>query len=228
MIHPVQQYRFRGVLWYQGETDASHPEYYARLFPLLIEDWRKGFDQGELPFHFVQLPNYSTVAKDPNAPSGWATVREAQAGALSKVSNTGMAVTIDIGEGDNMHPLDKRDVGERLAKDVLANTYGRQIEGSGPYFQSMTVEGKAVRIHFTHADGLVARGGDPKWFAVAGADHKFVWADAHVDGETVVVSSPSVTEPVAVRYAWADNPEGCNLYNGSGLPTAPFRTDDWP
>lgn len=228
MIHPLLGYRLRGMLWYQGESDTTRPAEYGRLFPLLIEDWRRRFGQGELPFHFVQLPNYSEAAKDPNEPAGWAAIREAQAATLAKVSNTGMAVTIDIGEGDNMHPINKRDAGERLAMEVLANVYRRDIEASGPIYKNMTVEGNAIRVRFTHGDKLNPRGGPLKRFAIAGADRKFMWADARIDGDTVVVSSPQIAVPVAVRYAWVNNPEGCNLYNGAGLPAAPFRTDRWP
>jgi sialate O-acetylesterase len=228
MIHPLLRYRLRGILWYQGESDTQRPSPYARLFPLLIEDWRRKFGQGELPFHFVQLPNYSEAAKDPNEPGGWPVIREAQAATVAKVPNTGMAVTIDIGEGDNMHPTNKRDAGERLAKEVLANVYGQAIEASGPIYKGMTVEGNAIRVRFIHGDKLNAEGGPLKRFAIAGADRKFAWADAQIDGDTVVVSSPEIPEPVAVRYAWVNNPEGCNLYNGAGLPAAPFRSDNWP
>ena len=156
MIHPLLRYRLRGMLWYQGESDTQRPTNYARLFPLMIEDWRREFGQGELPFHFVQLPNYSEAAKDPNEPAGWSIIREAQAATAARVPNTGMAVTIDIGEGDNMHPTNKRDAGERLAKEVLANVYKRGIEASGPTYKSMAVEGTTIRVRFAHGEKLSA------------------------------------------------------------------------
>ncbi|HVM49814.1 MAG TPA: hypothetical protein VMU04_17430, partial [Candidatus Acidoferrum sp.] len=172
-----------------------------------------------------QLAAYKAPATDPNSPGNLPATREAQATVL-RLPNTGMAVTIDIGDAGSVHPRNKQDVGRRLLRIALAQAYGRPIEYSGPVFDSMQVEGGAIRLRFTHVDGgLMARGGPLQQFAIAGADKKFVWANAAIVGKDVVVSSPQVPEPAAVRYAWADNPEGCNLYNAEGLPAAPFRTD---
>ncbi|MBN2269761.1 MAG: hypothetical protein JXN61_04050, partial [Sedimentisphaerales bacterium] len=183
--------------------------------------------QGDFPFLFVQLANFMEVKNEPTD-SGWAELREAQLRTLS-VLNTGMAVIIDIGDAKDIHPKNKQDVGKRLALWALANTYGMKMEYSGPLYKSMKVEGNKVILGFDHVGGgLVAQGDGPlKGFAIAGEDEKFVWADAKIEGGSVVVSSEQVGAPVAVRYAWADNPV-CNLYNKEGLPASPFRTDDWP
>jgi len=217
MIAPVIPYAIRGVLWYQGESITAPHE----LFPLwnetLIKDWRKLWGK-ELPFYFCQL---ASLQNDSNNPD----VRAMQAEALN-LPKTAMAVTIDIGDAKSVHPQDKQDVGARLTLIALANTYGRKIEYSGPVFRSMKIEGNAIRLKFSHVDGgLINKGGPLRTFEIAGADGKFVAADAKIDGKTVVVSAASVTAPVAVRYAWSDYPDGCNLYNVSGLPAAPFRTD---
>ncbi len=148
---------------------------------------------------------------------------------VRSVPNTGLSVGIDIGEVDNVHPHNKREVGRRLALVALAKTYGKPVEYSGPIYESMVVQGSAIRLKFSHADGMKSVDGQPlKRFAIAGEDHHFVWGEAKIDGDAVVVSSPAVPRPVAVRYAWANSPEGCNLTNASGLPAIPFRTDDWP
>lgn len=217
MIAPIVPSALRGVLWYQGESITPPKE----LFPLwnetLITDWRKLWGY-EFPFYFVQLAALKNNSNNP-------TVREEQAAALA-LPGTGMAVTIDIGDPDNVHPKNKQDVGARLVRIALARVYGRPLEYSGPVYASMQVEGQAIRVSFTHlGGGLVARGGPLKTFVIAGADRKFVPADARIEGDTVVVSSPEVPTPVAVRYAWENYPEGCNLYNTAGLPAAPFRTD---
>ncbi|HWC88529.1 MAG TPA: sialate O-acetylesterase, partial [Pirellulales bacterium] len=227
MIHPLMPLPIRGVIWYQGESNTSRPAEYRKLFPLLIEDWRRGWKQPDLPFYFVQLASFLPPPSDPNENSGWAELREAQAMTADKVPHTGMAVAIDVGEADNIHPIDKQSVGRRLALAALHQTYGRDIPYSGPRYESMQVDGDRIRIRFRHAEGLTAKGGSPKRFAIAGEDRKFVWADARIDGDSVVVSSPQVSHPVAVRYAWANNPEGANLYNAAGLPASPLRTDDW-
>ncbi len=227
MISPLIPYGIRGVIWYQGESNASRAYQYRKLFPRMIECWRKNWGQGDFPFIFVQLANFKAVQPEP-ADSAWAELREAQLKALA-LPNTGMAVIIDIGEADDIHPKNKQDVGKRLALWALGTTYGKKIVYSGPLYKSMQVEGSKVILRFDHVDGgLVAKGGGPlKGFAIAGEDKKFVWAEAEIQGDTVVVSSPQVPKPVAVRYAWADNPI-CNLYNAEGLPASPFRTDDWP
>jgi sialate O-acetylesterase len=217
MIAPIIPCAIRGVLWYQGESITSPKE----LFPLwnetLITDWRKLWGY-EFPFFFVQL---AALKANSNTPA----VREEQAMALA-LPGTGMAVTIDIGDPGNVHPKNKQEVGARLARIALARTYGRSLEYSGPVFASMQVEGQTIRVRFAHlGGGLVARGGPLKTFVIAGADRKFVSADARIEGDTVVVASPEIATPVAVRYAWENDPEGCNLYNAAGLPAAPFRTD---
>ena len=223
MIAPIIPCAIKGVLWYQGESITGNRNLFPKLNETLIQDWRKLWGY-EFPFFFVQLAANKAPATGPGN-SGIATVRELQTKALD-LPGTGMAVTIDIGDAGNVHPKNKQDVGDRLTRIALAKTYGRKMEYSGPMYESMKVEGNTVRIKFTHiGGGLVAKGGPLKQFAIAGADGKLVWADAKIDKKTVVVSSPQVTGPVAVRYAWADNPEGCNLYNTDGLPAVPFRTD---
>jgi sialate O-acetylesterase len=193
----------------------------------MITNWREDWGQGNFPFLFVQLANFMETKPEP-ADSAWAELREAQSMTLS-LPNTGMATIIDIGEAKDIHPKNKQDVGKRLALWTLARTYEKDIVYSGPLFRSMKVEGGKIRLFFDHVGGgLVAAGGEQlKGFAVAGADRKFVWADAKIDGSTVVVSSENVAEPIAVRYAWADNPV-CNLYNRENLPASGFRTDSWP
>ena len=193
----------------------------------MIRNWRTAWGEGDFPFYYVQLANFQPI-KDAPGESEWAELREAQTLTLHE-PQTGMAVIIDIGETKDIHPRNKVDVGHRLALWALANTYGQKIEYSGPLFQSFSVEGDKLRVKFKHvADGLkTSDGGAPKGFAIAGEDHKFVWADARIDGDEVVLSSKDVTKPIAVRYAWADNPV-CNLYNKVGLPASPFRSDDWP
>ena len=225
MIHPLVPYAIRGAIWYQGEANADRAYQYREVFPLLIADWRKQFNK-DLAFYFVQLANYMKVDKEP-VESNWAELREAQAQTLH-LENTGMAVTIDIGEAGDIHPKNKQDVGLRLALAARANTYGQKIAFSGPIYDTYKMEGNKVRISFKYTnDGLKTNDGQAvKGFAMAGLDHKFHWADATIEGNEVVVTCPEVSFPVAVRYAWANNPV-CNLYNGAGLPTSPFRTDDW-
>ncbi len=226
MIKPIVPFAIRGVIWYQGESNAARAYQYRTLFRTMIRDWRRTWRQGNFPFLFVQLANFRQRQAEPGE-SDWAELREAQTMALAE-PNTGMAVTIDIGEANDIHPKNKQDVGRRLALAALAIAYGKDIVYSGPLYDSHKIEGNKVRIFFTHVDGgLVARGGELKGFAIAGPDRKFVWAKAAIDGDTVVVWSDQVPNPVAVRYGWADNPE-CTLYNKAGLPASPFRTDDWP
>ncbi|MEP6900714.1 MAG: sialate O-acetylesterase [Actinomycetota bacterium] len=224
MIAPMRPFAIRGVLWYQGESITGAKELFPKFNRTLITDWRKLWGEGEFPFYLVQL----AANKDPKTEPGEssiALVREMQTESLA-LPNTEMAVTIDIGDAKDVHPHNKQDLGNRLAKIALAKIYGRKIEYSGPVYESMKIEGNAIRLKFSHADGgLIAKTGALKYFAIAGADRKFVWADAKIEGDTVIVSSSSVSTPIAVRYAWADNPEGCNLYNAAGLPAVPFRTD---
>jgi sialate O-acetylesterase len=227
MIAPLIPFPIRGVIWYQGEANALRAYRYRTLFPLLINDWRARWHEGDFPFLFVQLANYSDVVAQPGEAS-WAELREAQLKTLA-LKNTGMAVAIDIGDASDIHPKNKQEVGDRLGLIARAVAYGEGIESSGPLYRGMTVEGSRVRLEFDHSQsGLMARGGgELRGFAVAGLDRKFHWADAVIDGRTVLVSSPEVPVPVAVRYAWATNPV-CNLCNAENLPASPFRTDAWP
>jgi sialate O-acetylesterase len=225
MIAPVLPYAIKGAIWYQGESNVGRAKEYQALFPAMIRDWRSRWGVGEFPFLFVQLANFLPAKAEPGE-SAWAELREAQELTLA-TPNTGQAVIIDIGDAADIHPRDKQDVGKRLAAWALGTTYGGKEEISGPLYKSMSIEENRVRISFSHVgSGLIAKGGGPlRTFAIAGSDHKWVWANAKIDGETVVVSSDQVTRPVAVRYAWADNPEGCNLTNKEGFPASPFRTD---
>ncbi|HUX84796.1 MAG TPA: sialate O-acetylesterase [Chitinophagaceae bacterium] len=225
MVAPALPYTIKGFLWYQGESNASHPSTYEGLMKALIGDWRKLWNQGELPFLYVQLPNFLEVTYSPSE-SGWAEIREAQRLALS-VPKTAMAVTIGLGEWNDIHPLDKKDVGDRLAFAAENLAYGdSSVPYSGPLFQSATTRGDSMILSFSHTGGgLVARGGgDLKYFSISGRDRKFVWAKARIEGNQVVVWNDSIPHPVTVRYGWADNPEGANLYNRDGLPASPFQT----
>lgn len=227
MITPLDKFRIRGALWYQGESNAPRAFQYQRLLPAMIRGWRKLWKEGDFPFLVVQLPNHGMSPE--LGDSMWAELREAQLLTARKVPNTGLAVTIDVGDPKNLHPPRKQEVGERLALWALGTTYHEKIVYSGPLYDSMKIEGNKIRISFTHPGaGLEARGqgGELQGFSIAGADRRFYWAHAEIEGDTVVVSSPDVPDPVAVRYAWADSPN-CNLYNKEGLPTSPFRTDDW-
>jgi sialate O-acetylesterase len=207
------------VIWYQGESNSiqERAPLYNRLFRTLIEDWRRQWGEGDFPFLYVQISNFtSTPIED------WATIREQQLKTL-ELRNTAMAVTIDIGDPNNVHPTDKVDVGLRLARAARALSYGEAIEYNGPLYRQATPEGSAIRAWFDHAKGLTAKGGTVTGFEVAGADGKFSPATATIEGATVVVTSPSVAEPVFVRYGWANSPQ-CNLFNGEGLPASPFTS----
>jgi sialate O-acetylesterase len=221
MIAPLTPFAIGGVLWYQGESNASAERgpTYAAMFAAMIRDWRRAWGVGDFPFLFVQLPNYRSGAN-----SKWMELREAQMQTLA-LNNTGMAVTIDVGEATNLHPRNKQDVGHRLSLAARALGFGEKIEYSGPQFRSAAPDAGGLRVSFDHVGGgLEAKDGAPlKGFMVAGADRRFQAAEARIDGATVVVSSPSVTQPLYVRYAWADAPE-CNLYNKDGLPASPFRS----
>lgn len=226
MISPLVPYGIKGAIWYQGESNADRAFQYRTLFPAMIQDWRNAWDQGDFPFYFVQLANYMQ-RKDEPSDSQWAELREAQAMTLS-LRNTGMAVIIDVGNAGDIHPRDKQTVGKRLAVIAQAHDYDQDVVYSGPMYTGMTVQGHEIRLQFDHTDGgLIAKDSPLTGFTVAGEDQTFHWAEARIDGDTVVVTSDQVAKPVAVRYAWADNP-ACNLYNGAGLPASPFRTDDWP
>jgi sialate O-acetylesterase len=224
MIAPLEPVAIRGFLWYQGESNTDHPREYAELFATLIRSWRAAWGQGDLPFYFVQVANFGDEkeVKDRN----WARLREGQEQVLS-LPNTGMAVTIDIGEAHNIHPRNKQELGRRLALIAKANVYGLPPEASGPVFAGAVREGGALRVRFTHAGTeLSARGGAVTSLEVAGADGEFHPASAVIQTDTLLVSSPDVADPVAVRYAWTNAP-AANLYNDSGLPAAPFRSDSW-
>ena len=226
MINPLLPYGIKGAIWYQGESNAGRAYQYRNLFSTLIKDWRNVWGQGDFPFIFVQLANFMKIKPQPSEDS-WAELREAQTMALV-LPNTGMAVTIDIGDAKDIHPTNKQDVGKRLALNALAKVYEKNIAYSGPMYNSMEVEGNKIRLKFTNTnDGLKIKGSKKlNGFAIAGADKKFVWAKAKLVGDEVIVSSYKIKNPVAVRYAWAANPV-CNLYNGADLPASPFRTDDW-
>lgn len=226
MIAPLIPYAMRGVIWYQGESNGPTAKIYADIMKTLIDNWRGRWNEGSFPFLFVQLANHGTLALQPAEGGGTTWVREGQRETLSVV-NTGMAVSIDIGDAGNIHPKNKQEVGRRLALLAQALVYHEDVPYSGPLYDSMTLEGDAIGLRFTHADaGLIAKGGKPIGFTIAGEDRKFVWADAKIEGNTIVVSSPLVRKPVAVRYGWADNPPA-NLYNKADLPASPFRTDSW-
>jgi sialate O-acetylesterase len=226
MIHAWVGYAMKGAIWYQGESNASRAKQYETLFPQLIEDWRRLW-KNEFPFYFVQLASFKEPSTEPGVPDEWAELQNAQRLALS-LPKTGMAVTNDIGMAADVHPVNKRDVGYRLARWALARDYGKTgFSVSGPIYKGHAVEGNTVRIDFDHASGLKSRDGGPlKRFEIAGADRKWFWADAVIKGGSVIVSNKSLPQPVAVRYAWAANPEGANLVNSEGLPTSVFRTDD--
>lgn len=227
MIQPVAPLAIRGAIWYQGEANFTRAYEYRTLLPLMIADWRKAFGRGDFPFYIVSLPGFMH-RRDQPGDDAWAELREAQALTAQTVKHSGLAVTVDTGDADNIHPAEKQPVGERLALIALAKEYGEKIPCAGPTFTSAERAGYAMRIHFAHTDGgLVIKGGELKEFSIAGKDRQWHWADAKVQGDTVVVSSPTVAEPEAVRYAWQANPVA-TLYNGAGLPAVPFRTEQWP
>lgn len=228
MIHPLIPYRLRGVLWYQGESNAgggaAGAADYTDLQSRLIAGWRQAWQIGDFPFYFVQLPNWNNDGD--RSSNSWAFFREGQANGL-KVANTGMAVTIDIGDSGNIHPQNKQEAGRRLALLALARVYHQDLISQGPQFWKHETNGAAIKLYFLHTEGgLVARGGPLKSFAIAGKDKQWHLAHARLAGDTVIVSSKEVSQPVAVRYGWANNPD-CNLFNGAGLPASPFRTDRW-
>jgi sialate O-acetylesterase len=227
MVAPVIPLAIRGAIWYQGESNADRPDQYARLLPAMIRNWRADWGQGDFSFYIVQLANYREIKEKPSD-SEWPRLREAQLKTMQTVPNTGMAVIIDVGAADDIHPKDKQTVGQRLALWAMAKDYGKDVVFSGPVFKSMEKQDGKCVLSFDYADGLTAKGGEElKGFAIAGEGKKFIWAEAKIEGDKVVVWSEQVPDPVAVRYAWANNPV-CNLYNAADLPACPFRTDDWP
>ncbi|HEY3901535.1 MAG TPA: sialate O-acetylesterase [Chthoniobacter sp.] len=226
MIAPLIDYTVRGVIWYQGEANARAAELYKKLFPTMIHSWRAAWQNADMPFLYVQLANYMQRHPEPTD-TDWARLREAQLQTL-EVPHTGMAVTIDIGESKDIHPKNKQEVGRRLALWAEATVYYRDQEYSGPLPSGFQTEDNKIRLTFRNGDDLKASdGGKIKGFAIAGEDRKFYWADAEIQGDHVVISSPQVSNPVAVRYGWDDDPD-CNLINKTGLPATPFRTDEWP
>lgn len=228
MIAPIIPYAIRGAIWYQGENNTADnlAGLYSTQLTLLIQDWRQRWDEGDFPFAWVQLPNFHPRTDDPVQTNNWSVVRDGMLQSLS-VKNTGMAITIDVGDAALIHPKNKQAVGRRLALWALAKVYGKDLPYSGPLPAGQKIKGDQIIVSFKHTDGgLVAKGGDLKGFAIAGADHHWVWANARIQGDRVILSSPEVKSPTAVRYGWAANPD-CNLFNGAGLPASPFRTDDW-
>ena len=220
MLHAIIPFAMRGVIWYQGESIVGGKNgvaLYPHVMEMLVKDWRAEWDEGNFPFYFVQLPPLQNASNNP-------MVREGQAKLLS-LPNTGMAVTLDIGDPSNVHPKDKEPVGDRLSRIALANVYGKRIEYTGPIYAGNKVEGSSIVVSFTHAEGLAAKGGPLQWFQIADADGRYVDATATIEGQNVVINSDQVKNPVSVRYAWANYPQGANLINGAGLPAAPFRTD---
>jgi len=225
MINPLIPYTIQGAIWYQGESNAGRAYQYRKLFKTMISDWRAQWKQGDFPFYFVQLANYLVSNTEP-VDDTWAELREAQTIALD-LSNTGMAVTIDIGDENDIHPGNKQEVGRRLALNALAKTYGKEVAYSGPMYQSMNIVDNKIELAFDNVyDGLQANGNELTGFAIAGENKHFYWANAEIENNKVLVWSNNVSQPVAVRYGWSSNPD-CNLENSAGLPASPFRTDDW-
>lgn len=241
MVSGLVPYGIRGAIWYQGESNGSEGVEYFHKMQALIGGWRQVWDQGDFPiyFYFVQLADFQQPKDDPAGGDGWARIREAQRQALT-IPHTGMAVITDIGQANDIHPRNKQDVGARLARWALRDAAGQDLVVSGPLYRGMTVEGGRIRVEFEHVGGglmvgekegleptRVVEGGELKRFAVAGEDRVWHWASAEIDGDTLLVSSPEVPAPVALRYAYSMNPKGSNLYNREGLPASAFRTDDW-
>jgi len=214
----------RGFIWYQGESNADRASQYRTLFPAMIQDWRRNWHREDMAFYFVQLANHMAVSPDP-VESNWAALREAQACAL-QLPHTGMAVAIDVGETDDIHPKNKQDVGLRLAFNALHQTYGKKdVLPCGPMFRKAVLKDKTIHLHFDHAqDGLVCRGKKLEGFAVAGTDRVFNWCDGQIEGDKVILNFNHHAKPQYVRYAWANNPV-CNLYRRAGLPAAPFQAE---
>ncbi|HKH93370.1 MAG TPA: sialate O-acetylesterase [Gemmatimonadaceae bacterium] len=232
MVHPLLGFPIKGVIWYQGESNAdsaADARKYEALFKTMITSWRREWHAGEFPFLWVQLANFMAPDSQPPAQSAWAILRDAQSAALA-LPKTGQAVITDIGDAQDIHPRNKRDVGARLALAARQVAYGQPVEHVGPTHRAHVVRGNEMVLRFDHVGGgLVSRanGGAVGGFAIAGSDQRFVWADARIEGNTVIVSSPQVAAPVAVRYAWGNNPTRASLYSREGLPAVPFRTDTW-
>ncbi len=228
MLHPLVPYAMRGAIWYQGESNAGRAWQYRTIFPGMISDWRQQWGE-DFPFYFVQLANFKAPQTAPGNKDGWTELQEAQLLTLGKLDKVGMAVINDVGNAGDIHPKDKQSVGRRLARWALNRDYGRgEIAVSGPLYKGYQVDGNKVKIDFDHGRGMKAREGGPVLgFEIAGEDKQFVWAQAKVEGESVVVWADGIDAPASVRYAWAANPVTANLVNGAGLPASVFRTDDW-
>lgn len=228
MLAPIAPLSITGAIWYQGEQNSPRGYQYRKILPAMIVDWRNLFGQGDFPFYIVNLPAFTKHSETPVNGDDWTELRESQAITAATVPNSCLAVTIDTGEADNIHAKDKEPVGDRLALCALAKHYGEKVVYSGPTLESVERVPGAIRLHFAHTDGgLVVKGDKLGEFSIAGDDRKWYWADPHIDGDTIVVSSPSLPQPTQVRYAWQSNP-AATLFNGAGLPAAPFRTDNWP
>jgi sialate O-acetylesterase len=222
MIHPLVPYAIRGAIWYQGESNTGQPELYQKLFPLMIQNWRADWQRGDFPFYYVQIApyNYGDATQSQK-------LREAQFFTLS-TPNTGMAVTLDIANPNNIHPANKKDVGERLARWALAKDYSIKVVYSGPLYKAMKIKNDKIILSFKYTDGslfLKSRNGE-QHFLIAGTDSVFKKADVEIKGKKLVISNPEIKKPVAVRYAWSNTDEG-TLFNGAGLPASSFRTDSW-
>lgn len=230
MIAPLIPYPIRGAFWYQGESNEARAEQYGILLPTMIKAWRERWGEGEFPFGIIQLPNYRDE-KDEPADEPWSFVRDAQRRTAQSTRNTGLIVTIDIGEAHDIHPKNKLDVGKRMARWALADVYGRKLTKSGPAFSKAMIAGSKIVLSFDDVGlGLRIRDGDKlDEFAIAGADHKWHWAQAKINGKNrIEVWSDAVPQPLAARYAFNNNPKHPNLTNETGLPAGPFRTDNWP
>jgi len=227
MIAPVAPLSIAGAIWYQGEANTSRALQYRSLLPAMIADWRRAFGQGDFPFYIVSLAAYMKHKETPGD-DGWAELRESQDFAARTVPNSALAVTIDVGDANDIHPKEKKVVGERLALCALAQHYGKKVVASGPTFESVEELPGALKLHFRNADGgLIVKGDKLGEFSVAGADRRWYWAEARIEGDSVIVSSSQVPDPKAARYAWQANPTA-TLFNGAGLPAVPFRTDTGP
>ena len=228
MLKPVAPLSITGAIWYQGEQNAPRGYQYRKLLPVVIANWRSLFGQGNFPFYIVSLPAFTPRSSTPLDGDEWAELRESQAIVAATVPNSCLAVTIDTGDANSIHPKEKQPVGDRLALCALAQHYGEHVVDAGPTLASVQRLPNAIRLRFKHTDGgLVAKGGKLEEFSIAGEDRKWHWADARIEGDSIVVSSPEVPKPTQVRYAWQSNP-AATLYNGAGLPAVPFRTDNWP
>lgn len=226
---PIMPYAIRGVIWYQGETNGGRGFQYRQMFPLMIQSWRDAWGQGDFPFYWVQLADFQREQSDPGN-DGWAELREAQTMTLDRLPNTGQAVIVDVGEANDIHPRDKQTVGHRLARLALAKTYGRKLAHNSPRYASVRTDGDSIIVTFKDVNGkLVSKDGKPvEGFAIAGWDRNWMPAEAEIISDNEVrVRSNQIGQPVAVRYAWAINPV-CNLFDTTGLPVTPFRTDSWP